>query len=251
MATLVVNVGNTSLFCGVFAAERAPRVFRLAVDASVRLPARVRGRIERAAVSSVVPGLTPAVLRLIRRTWAVEPAVLTATAAHGLKIGYRMPGQLGADRVAAALGARTLYPRRHVIVVDCGTATTVTALRADGTVAGGAIFPGLKLAAESLARGTAQLPAANVHRPRAALGRSPREGIASGCYFGQLGAIKEVVARVRREAFGRAAAVVLGTGGGAAAFEREGIFEAVVPDLVLRGLAFFAGRGGGRPPEPS
>ncbi|HWL17634.1 MAG TPA: type III pantothenate kinase, partial [Opitutus sp.] len=127
MATLVINIGNSSLFCGVFAGARAAKVFRLPIDAAVRLPARVRGRIERAAVSSVVPALTPEVLRLIRRTWAVEPAVLTATAAHGLKIGYRVPAQLGADRVAAALGARTLYPRRHVIVVDCGTATTVTA----------------------------------------------------------------------------------------------------------------------------
>ena len=94
-------------------------------------------------------------------------SALTADAAHGLTIGYHRPGQLGADRVATAIGAQVLYPKRHVVVVDCGTATTVTALRSDGTLLGGAILPGLSLWPETLALRTAQLPRIQLRRPRA------------------------------------------------------------------------------------
>ena len=240
MRTLVVSIGNTSLFGGVFENARRVASFRLAPADLIRLPRRVRGAVDRAVICSVVPVLTPDVLRLIRRTWNVDARVLASDSAHGLKIGYRRPRELGADRVATALGVRALFPGKHAIVVDCGTATTVTALRRDGVLLGGAIFPGLALWPEMLARRTAQLPRIAIVRPRAALGRSPRDGIAGGIYFGQLGAIRETVARVRAEAFGRASCVVIGTGGNAATFARENVFDAIAPDLVLHGLAAFA-----------
>lgn len=244
MRTLALNIGNTSLFAGVFAGAKLVASFRLPPADLVTLPRRVRGRIERAALCSVVPALTPDGLRLIQRTWRIEARVLTADAAHGLTIGYRRPRELGADRVATALGARALFPRTHAIVVDCGTATTVTALRRDGTILGGVIFPGLALWPEMLAARTAQLPRVALARPVAALGRSPPEGIASGVYHGQLGAIRETVARVRAEAFGRGACVVIGTGGNAGRFAQERVFDEIVPALGLRGLAEFAASAG-------
>ncbi len=240
MRTLVLSLGNTSLFGGVFAEARLVSSFRLLPADLVRLPRRVRGHIERAALCSVVPALTPDVLRLIQRTWQLEARVLTADAPHGLTIGYRRPRELGADRVATALGARTLFPQTNAIIVDCGTATTVTALRREGTVLGGVIFPGLALWPEMLAARTAQLPRVTLARPRAVLGRSPREGIAGGIFYGQLGAIRETVARVRTEAFGRAACVVVGTGGNAPAFAQENVFDEIAPTLALQGLASFA-----------
>ncbi len=240
MRTLALSIGNTSLFAGVFAGARLVSSFRLAPGDLATLPRRVRGPIGRAALCSVVPPLTPDVLRLIRRIWQLEARVLTASAAHGLAIGYRRPRELGADRVATALGARLRFPRRNVIVVDCGTATTVTALRRDGALLGGAIFPGLALWSDMLATRTAQLPRVAPARPDAAVGRSPREGIASGIFFGQLGAIRETVARVRTEAFGRAACLIVGTGGNAAAFAREAVFDEIAPALALHGLSAFA-----------
>jgi len=244
MRTLVLSLGNTSLFGGVFAGARLTRTFRIGAAELARLPTRAGARVDRVVLCSTVPALTPAVRRLVRRTWKVEALELTATAAHGLTIDYRQPRALGADRVAAALGARELFPGKNVIVVDCGTATTVTALRRDGTVLGGAILPGLSLWPEMLARRTAQLPRVAVVRPRAALGRSPREGIVSGVFFGHIGAIRELVARVRAEAFGRAATVVLGTGGHAPRLAREKIFSILAPALTLHGLrAFAAGHG--------
>ncbi|HVU23064.1 MAG TPA: type III pantothenate kinase [Opitutus sp.] len=240
MRTLAISIGNTSLFAGVFSGPRLVRAFRLEAKELISLPGRARGAIDAAVVCSVVPALTPDVLRLIRRAWGIEATQLTAASAHGLKIGYRDPRELGADRVAAALGAREKFPHANVIVVDCGTATTVTALRRDGTICGGAILPGMGLWAEMLAGRTAQLPRVSLARPRGALGRSTREGIAAGVFFGHVGAVRELVGRVRREAFGRAKAVAVGTGGSAALFRREGVFDGLEPNLVLLGLRGFA-----------
>jgi type III pantothenate kinase len=168
--------------------------------------------------------------------------LLTAGGSHGLRIGYRDPKQLGTDRLAAALGARAEFPRKNVIVVDCGTATTITALGRGGVILGGAILPGIGLWPDILAARTAQLPRIAPHRPRSALGRSTEEGLRSGIFHGHAGAIREVVARVRAEAFGRASAKVVGTGGHAALFARENLFGALKPDLVLQGLwAYFKG----------
>lgn len=237
---LALSIGNTSLFAGVFSGARLTAAFRFAPAELFRLPRRVRGRIDAAVLCSVVPALTPDVVRLVRRAWNLEPRQLTADAPHGLRIGYRRPRELGADRLAAALGAREKFPRRNTIVVDCGTATTVTALRRDGTLLGGAIFPGLALWPEMLMTRTAQLPRVTPMRPRAALGRSMRAGIASGVFFGHAGAIRETVARVRAEAFGKAAGIILGTGGHAPLFSREKLFTALEPNLVLEGLRAFA-----------
>jgi type III pantothenate kinase len=242
MRILVLAIGNTSLFGGVFSGAQRVSSFRLPNTALVNLSRQVRGKIDQAIVCSVVPAETPDAVRFIRRSWNLDARLLTFDAAHGLKLRYRQPGQLGSDRIAAALGARALYPRSNVIVVDCGTATTVTALRSDGTLLGGAILPGLALWPEMLALRTALLPRVKLRRPRVALARSTEDAIASGVFFGHIGAIRETVAQVQAEAFGRARAVVVGTGGHAQRFAREKLFTALEPNLILQGLREFAVR---------
>jgi type III pantothenate kinase len=237
----VASIGNTSVFAGVFSGERLVKSFRLDPAELGQLARAVRGEIDAAAICSVVPALTAGAVRLVQKTWKIEPRQLTATSGHGLKIGYREPARLGADRVAAALGAQTVFPRRNIIVVDCGTATTVTALRG-GIVLGGAIFPGLMLWPDMLATRTAQLPRMAPTTPRTALGRSPGEGIASGVFFGHAGAIRETPARVRAAAFGRGRCVVVATGGNAPRFagEKPKLFDCIEPHLALIGLRRFA-----------
>lgn len=246
--TLALSLGNTSLLGGIFAGARRTALFRLPRQDGViegDFTTRVRGRIDRVVLCSVVPKQTPTLLRQLRQAYGVTPLVVASDSPHGLTIGYRQPAQLGADRLAAALGAGELFPGQNVLVVDCGTATTVTALRAEGVLAGGAIFPGMALWPEMLARRTAQLPQIPLRRPRVALGRSTQDGIAAGVYFGHVGAIRETVARVRFEAFGDAASIVIGTGGHATLLEREKLFTHHVPDLVLRGLLAFAEKNAG------
>jgi len=243
--TLAIAIGNSSLFAGVFEADSLAWSLRAPAGADPggfvrRLRVRARGRIDAAALCSVVPGLTSAVAGAVRRAWGVTPRVLRAAGGHGLRIGYLKPSQLGADRVAAALGARAAFPGRNVIVVDFGTATTVTALSREGVVLGGAIIPGAALWSGMLSAKTAQLPRVALRRPEAALARSTADGMRSGIFHGHAGAVRELAGRIRAEAFGRADAVVVGTGGNAAPFAGEGLFAEIKPDLVLRGLLMFS-----------
>jgi type III pantothenate kinase len=267
MKTLVLDLGNSTLFAGLFdggrllrstridaGRERRPPPanatgkkaapddpvlpeFRSGMAAALRRFARVR--IDAAVLCSVVPARTALVARAVRRAFGVAPQMLTATADHGLKIAYRQPGRLGADRVAAALGAQRLYPRKNIIVVDCGTATTLTLLRRDGTLLGGSILPGLALWPAMLAQRTAGLPLIPLQTPRRAVARDTEGALRSGIVLGHAGAVRELVARSRAEAFGRAPAVVIGTGGMAPRLKGQRLFTSTEPALILHGLQSF------------
>lgn len=113
----------------------------------------------------------------------------------GVRNGYRNPGQLGCDRFAAAIGAHALAPGRAVIVANCGTATTIDAVTADGVFLGGMILPGLGLMASSLARNTAQLPQiAQDGKLPAGFADNTDDAILSGCLAAQAGAIEHAYA---------------------------------------------------------
>ncbi len=247
MRVLTLNVGNTMISGAVFFDGRlTKRVQTPLAEASSaagfrrRILAALKGRFDFAAVASVVPTATPVVLTETAKAIGFSPRLLTGPAQHTLKIGYKEPGALGSDRVAAALGAHWLYPHQSALVVDCGTATTVTALSKDGHVLGGAILPGVTLWSETLVQRTAQLPRTIPAISRKLVGRSPAEGIVAGIHFGHVGAIREITTRMRREAFGRGKAIVIGTGGHAAQFTLESVFDLIEPDLVLQGLCQFA-----------
>jgi type III pantothenate kinase len=142
--------------------------------------------------------------------------------------------------------------------VDLGTATTVDAVDADGFFLGGAILPGLALAADALAEGTARLPRIELDLPADAVGTDTRSAIQSGVVIGHLGAVRELVARMRGRLGGSRTAPVVVTGGLAAApwarkawLEPAGaqlpaIADALDPELVLKGLGLLAGRLGTR-----
>lgn len=113
----------------------------------------------------------------------------------GVTNGYRNPGQLGCDRFAAAIGAHALAPGKAVIVANCGTATTIDALTADGRFLGGMILPGLGLMASALARNTAQLPQiAQDGKLPAGFADNTDDAILSGILSAQAGAIERAFA---------------------------------------------------------
>lgn len=159
----------------------------------------------------------------------------------GVRNGYGDPAQLGCDRFAAAIGAHALFPERPLIVVHCGTATTVDALTADGHFLGGMILPGLGLMARSLASNTAQLPQAPPQP--VALDRfadNTMDAIASGCIAAQAGAIERALALHRKtQAAGAVQAPVQCVlAGGAAAYIAPHLTVPCerVDNLVLIGL---------------
>lgn len=109
----------------------------------------------------------------------------------GITNAYAQPTQLGCDRFASAIAARHLFPDQALLVVTCGTATTIDAISANARFTGGMILPGLKLMAQSLARNTAQLP--EVPDPTAPLSLfadNTQQAIVNGCISAQVGAIE-------------------------------------------------------------
>jgi len=112
----------------------------------------------------------------------------------GIVNAYRDPSQLGCDRFAAAIGAHALAPQQALIVANCGTATTIDAITADGVFLGGMILPGLGLMASSLARNTAQLPQiGDANKAPTGFANNTDDAILSGCLAAQAGAIERAV----------------------------------------------------------
>jgi type III pantothenate kinase len=184
--------------------------------------ANVAGSAVRERLQQALPaGLAPSGV-----TWFASLPALA-----GIRNGYRDPAQLGCDRFAAAIGARALVPDRALIVVNCGTATTIDAVTADGVLLGGMILPGLALMAGSLARNTAQLPQI---KPDAGLAPgfadNTGDAILSGCLAAQAGAIERACAL-----HGGGECIV---SGGAASLIAPSLSVAhrIVDNLVLIGL---------------
>lgn len=246
---LCLDVGNTQIHGGVFAGDALKLQFRKSTHplgssdelgvffAAVLRENGVEPReIAQVAICSVVPPAAYALRAASVKYFRAEPFVLQAGVKTGLKIRYRNPAEVGADRVANAIAATQRHPGRDAIVVDCGTATTFDVVTAGGDYLGGAIMPGVGLSAEMLSARTAKLPAVEIARPEAALGRTSVESIQSGLYHGHAGAIRHLLATLAAESFGGAKPVVVGTGGFARMFEAERLFDEVVPELVLLGL---------------
>jgi type III pantothenate kinase len=191
---------------------------------------------------------------------------LTVVAASHIPISTALvrPDQTGPDRLVAAWAALSAHGT-PCIVVDLGTATTVDAVDADGFFLGGAILPGLALAASALAEGTARLPRIEVELPASAVGTDTASAIRSGVVIGHVGAVRELTTRMRQRV-GRGdgrepgpTTHVVVTGGhsraawaAAAWLEVAGpalpaIADVLDPDLVLRGLGLLAEYMAGRP----
>lgn len=174
----------------------------------------------------------------VRTRWSVTVHVVRPQAEQlGVKNLYRNPQQLGADRWAALIGARGLTAQA-VCIVDAGTAVTVEALSAGGEFLGGAIFPGLRLLRDSLARGTQAIPPA-AGDARLTLGRSTEDGVAAGTLIGLAGAVERLTEEYQRT-LGETMEIFL-TGGDASALAVHlRVSATLVPDLVLKGLARIA-----------
>jgi type III pantothenate kinase len=173
--------------------------------------------------------------RACHKYFGIEPFVLKAGIKTGLQIAYRNPVEVGADRIANAVAAYKRYPERDCIIVDFGTATTFDALNSSKVYLGGAIVPGLRISMESLEQKTARLPSVEIVRPNATCGRSTVESIQSGLFFGHVGIVREMVQRMSAECFQDRSPIVIATGGFSSLFEGEGLFSAILPDLVLEG----------------
>jgi type III pantothenate kinase len=244
---LVVDIGNTSVHVGVFEAERLIDTWRLTTDVN-RLPDEYallllglletaglsKGDINECALSSTVPTLTQAFVELVRRYFGARVMVVGSGMRTGVRILYDNPREVGPDRIVDAVAAIKLYGP-PLIVVDCGTATVFDAISAQGEYVGGAIAPGIAIAADALFQRASRLFRVELAAPPTAIGRGTTQAIQSGLMFGYAGLVDGLVERMRRELGG--VARVIGTGGYAELIAREtASINVVDQNLTLVGL---------------
>jgi len=246
---LCLDVGNTQIVGGVFAGDTLEVQFRSASTAKpssdelgifLRSALRENGiesaSIEQIVFCSVVPDIVHSLHNACRKYFDVDPFVLQVGVRTGLKIRYRNPQEVGSDRIADAIAAVEMFPKKNLVIVDFGTATTVEAVSKDREYLGGMILPGLRLSMEALEEKTAKLPSVEITAPAHLVGRSTSESIQSGLYFGTLGAIRFAIEKITDEEFAGERPTVISTGGFSSLFRDARLFDHIIPDLLLRGL---------------
>ena len=192
--------------------------------------------ITMAAVCSVVPDVLHSLRNCFTRYFGFELFVLQPGVKTGLKIKYRNPSEMGADKIADAVGALSRYPERNLLIVDFGTATTLCAVSRDKDYLGGIITPGIHISMTALESKTARLPAVEIVKPEDVLGRSTVESIQSGLYYGAVATVRTLAELVTSEHFQGDRPFIVATGGYGRLFEGEKLFDAFVPELPLIGL---------------
>lgn len=185
-------------------------------------------------ISSVVPQSIFNLRNLARRYLKVEPLVIGENADLGISVRIDRPSEAGADRLVNAIGAHATYDG-PLIVIDSGTATTFDIVGEDGGFEGGVIAPGINLSMEALHSAAARLPRIAIQKPERVIGTNTVGAMQSGVFWGYIGLIEGLVARIKAER-GETMTVV-GTGGVASLF--HGATKAIDhfdPDLTIRGM---------------
>jgi type III pantothenate kinase len=191
--------------------------------------------IHSAIIATVVPAALFDLRQLCRRFLNCEPLVI-GDPDLDLGIGILMdrPEAVGADRLVNAMAAHERY-KGALIVVDFGTATTFDIVGENGDYEGGVIAPGANLSAEALHQGAAMLPRVAIQRTQAVIGKDTVPAMQSGLYWGYVGLIEGLIARIKEE-YGRPMTVI-GTGGLANLFHKQmTVIDHLDPDLTIRGL---------------
>lgn len=264
---LALDVGNSQITAGLADRERWIGHFRCATALHktedeyglllTTMVQRLAGAapssrwVDGAVVGSVVPVLVPVLQATCRRYLGVDPLVVRHDTPTGLQIGYDRPEELGVDRIADAVGAFRRWGG-PVVIVDCGTATTVDAVDAGGRFLGGAIMPGLSISMDGLFGRAAKLPRfdwAAPLRAGGAVGKNTVQAMHTGLTHGYAGGVDALVDRIRAEMTAPAAPVISTGGLGELIGRYSRTIQRHEPHLTLDGLRwiYLHARGQERP----
>jgi type III pantothenate kinase len=244
---LAIDIGNTNIETGVFRkkelfkhwkikSERGKTCdeYRVTLLNLFSLSEVEVGEVKSVIISSVVPPLTPVFKDLGRTVFQSNPLVVGPGLKTGMPILYENPQDVGADRIVASIAAFERFGGPS-IVVDFGTATTFDAVSAKGEYMGGAIAPGIQIAAEALFLRTAKLPRIEIAKSSKAIGRTTVASMQSGLYFGYIGLVDNIIKAIQEEIGGEC--TVVATGGLSSLICSEiGEISHQAPFLVLDGL---------------
>ena len=244
---LVLDVGNTNTVLGLYDKAELRANWRVATTKTQTVDEygvifrnlfsmdgidakQVRGII----ISSVVPPLDSTLRQVCEKYFKVKPLFVEPGVKTGMPVKYENPAEVGADRIVNGVAAFEKHGG-PCIVVDFGTATTFDAISKNGDYLGGVIAPGLGISADALFERTARLPRIDIRKPDRVIGSTTVGSLQSGLYFGYLGLVDGILARLLDE-MGKQTKVIA-TGGLAELIAGGSKYISSVDDLLtLEGL---------------
>lgn len=258
---LAIDIGNTNVVCAVFDGEKILNQWRIATDVrrtgdeytSILLTlSRDAGvdlkAMDKAIISSVVPALIGPFVTVAQHITGVKPYVMKSSLAFDKAIPVNLPQnstrEMGTDLLCNAVSAWKLFNGKPNIVVDFGTALTLTVTDQNGIIQGVTISPGLGTAIKSLATNTAQLPYVSLEAPPSVLASTTKEAIQAGVVYGYKGLVECLVSRLKTELCERSGCKedeieVVATGGLNSVLKPlTDAFDTVDKDLTVRGLKY-------------
>ena len=245
---LTLDIGNTNIKTALFEGMEMVQYWRVSTDRNMSSdeygillmnlfahkhisPDQVDGIM----ISSVVPQINFTIEHMCRTYFKQEPRIIGPGIKTGINIKYENPRELGSDRIANAVAAYELYGG-PCITIDFGTATSFGVISERGEFLGGAICPGLKLAAEALTERAAKLPRFELVKPESVIGRNTVTNMQAGIVYGYIGQINYLIDRMKKE-LGAPNAKVIATGGLAVLVAGESnVIDVMDGLLTLKGL---------------
>lgn len=244
---LAIDVGNTHTVLGLYNGSHLVADWRMSStphrtadeswltirDLCLEAGAKVQD-ITGIGISSVVPDLTDVFETIAKKHVKVEPVTVSSALDLGIRILYKDPSAVGADRLCNAVAGFALYGG-PLIVIDFGTATTFDVVTAQGDYLGGVIALGLESSAAELHRRAAKLPKIDLRFPEVVIGRDTVSSMQAGVMFGTVDAVEGIVRRIWKE-LGTDAKVVATGGLAPTVAQYTQVIEACEPTLVLEGV---------------
>lgn len=244
---LAIDIGNTNIVVGCIDDEKIYFIERLstvrtkteleyAIDLKTVLDIYhiKRTDIEGCIISSVVPQITNVAKLAAEKILKKEALVLGPGVKTGLNILLDNPGEMGADRVADAVAALTYYPV-PLVIVDMGTATTVSVVDENKRYLGGMILPGVRVSLDALTSRASQLSGISIEEPKRLIGKNTVDCMKSGILYGNAAAVDGIIDRIEEELGQKVTAIATG-----------GMSKKIIPhcrreiiqdeDLLLKGL---------------
>jgi type III pantothenate kinase len=248
---LAIDAGNTNVVFALVDGGEIKARWRIATDPRrtgdeyavwlhqlLELEGYSKADVTAAIIGTVVPRATHNLEVLTSKYFNVEALIAgEGKAAWPIALDVDEPQNVGADRALNVIAAHEKYPG-DLIVIDFGTATTFDIVDYEGAYKGGIIAPGINLSLDALVNAAAKLPriAIDVPDDKSVIGRTTESQMLTGIYWGYVAMMEGLVARLKRE-IGRPVKVIA-TGGLAALFDKQtDLFDAVEPDLTIRGLS--------------
>lgn len=246
---LVADIGNTVITLGVFNGDKLVADWKIASDArrtedeygvilfNFIKHAGLNQYLKSSVISSVVLPLTMKFKEAIEKYLKIDCHVINHKSYTGINILLDKPKELGADRLANAMGAYKKYGY-PAIVVDFGTATTFDILDANGNFIGGIITPGLKIQAEALAKYTSKLPKVKIEAPESTIGKNTIDAMLSGLVKGHAALISGMIDECEKELGSKAKIIATGGYSDFVIDSMQRKFDIVDRNLTLDGMRF-------------